>query len=378
MGRSPHLSPQPAPDLRRGRRGVARRRGLRDHDARRPGLDHQRALRQPAALHLPRLLPAGLQGQRQGQSADHPPAGRDRARSRGPGRLDGGARRDRRVQRALHRGSPTSQDGREQFQPADTVAVCGYAIETPRLLLHSTSRRFPHGLGNQSDQLGRYVMVQGATQVAARFPMDLRMYKAPPPRSPASSSTRPTSRAGFARGFSIQTVSPLPIGWAEHVQADGHWGAGLREYMRDYNHWTVLGVLCELLPQPENRVTLADEKDRYGMPVAEFSHSLCDNDKRNIAFATRTMEGSGSTPGRRTRSRSTATRIWSEARGWAGAPRTASSTRAIASGACRTCSSSTAASFPPRAPPTRPWSSWPSPTGAPVCWHKSARMRLER
>ena len=26
------------------------------------------------------------------------------------------------------------------------------------------------------------------------------------------------------------------------------------------------------------------------MPIANFSHSLCENDKRNIAFATRTME----------------------------------------------------------------------------------------
>ena len=75
------------------------------------------------------------------------------------------------------------------------------------------------------------------------------------------------------------TVAPLPIGWAEHVQAEGHWGSDLRAYMRDYNHWTVLGVLCELMPQPENRVTLAAEKDRFGMPVANFGHSLCDNDK---------------------------------------------------------------------------------------------------
>ena len=33
--------------------------------------------------------------------------------------------------------------------------------------------------------------------------------------------------------------------------------------MRDYNHWTILGLLCELLPQPDNRVTLADERDQY-------------------------------------------------------------------------------------------------------------------
>jgi choline dehydrogenase-like flavoprotein len=176
------------------------------------------------------------------------------------------------------------------FQPADAVAVCGYAIETPRLLLNSTSGRFPNGLGNTYDQVGRYVMVQGATQVGARFPMDMRMYKAPPPEVSSEQFYETDERRGFARGFSIQTVSPLPIGWAEHVQADGHWGRALRAYMRDYNHWTVLGVLCELLPQAENRVTLADENDQFGMPVARFNHSLCDNDKASIAYATKTMQ----------------------------------------------------------------------------------------
>jgi choline dehydrogenase-like flavoprotein len=60
--------------------------------------------------------------------------------------------------------------------------------------------------------------------------------------------------------------------------------------MRDYNHWTVLGDLCELLPQAENRVTLAGEKDQFGMPVASFSYSLCDNDKKNIAYAGKILE----------------------------------------------------------------------------------------
>jgi choline dehydrogenase-like flavoprotein len=60
--------------------------------------------------------------------------------------------------------------------------------------------------------------------------------------------------------------------------------------MRDYNHWTVIGSLCELLPQAENRVTLAATKDRYGLPVASFSYSLCENDKRNVAYATKIMD----------------------------------------------------------------------------------------
>jgi choline dehydrogenase-like flavoprotein len=178
-----------------------------------------------------------------------------------------------------------ARDGRTSFQRADCIAVCGYAIETPRLLLHSTSRRFPHGLANGNDQVGRYVMVQGASQVAARFPELMRMYKAPPPEISSEQFYETDERRGFARGFSIQTLGPLPIEWAGHVLAEGHWGRSLREYMRDYNHWTILGSLCELLPLPENRVQLAREVDANGVPVAAFNYSLCDNDRANIAFA---------------------------------------------------------------------------------------------
>jgi choline dehydrogenase-like flavoprotein len=174
-------------------------------------------------------------------------------------------------------------DGREEFQPAAAVAVCGYSIETPRLLLLSE-------VPNPDDQIGRYLMVQGAVQVAGRFPMELRMYKAPPPEVSSEQFYETDESRGFARGFSIQTISPLPIGWAEHVLADGHWGPALRAYMRDYNHWTVLGSLCELLPQAENRVTLARETDQFGLPVANFSYSLCENDKANIAYATKVMQ----------------------------------------------------------------------------------------
>jgi choline dehydrogenase-like flavoprotein len=181
------------------------------------------------------------------------------------------------------------QGGRERFQRAAAVCVAGYSIESARLLLNSSSPGFPAGLGNSDDQVGRYVMVQGASQVAGRFPELLRMYKAPPPEVSSEAFYETEPARGFARGFSIQTVSPLPIGWAEHVLADGHRGAALREYMRDYNHWAVIGSLCELLPLPDNRVTLADELDANGMPVARFDYSQCDNDRANIAFAKATM-----------------------------------------------------------------------------------------
>src|SRR5205807_2799613 len=181
-------------------------------------------------------------------------------------------------------------EGQELFRPADAVAVCGYAIETPRLLLHSTSRRFPTGLANAHDQVGRYVMVQGASQIAARFPEQLRMYKAPPPEISSVQFYESDESRGFARGFSLQTVAPLPIGWAEHVMAEGHWGLEMREYMRDYNHWTVLAVLTEELPQAENRVTLSAHRDDYGMPVANFSYSKSENDRRNLEYAANVVQ----------------------------------------------------------------------------------------
>jgi choline dehydrogenase-like flavoprotein len=182
-------------------------------------------------------------------------------------------------------------DGVERHQRARAVAVAGYSIETPRLLLNSTSKRFPGGLGNGADQVGRYVMVQGASQSAGRFGEELRMYKAPPPEVSSEQFYETDEARGFARGFSIQTVSPQPIGWAEHVLADGHWGRALREYMRDYNHWTTIGVLNELLPHPENRVTLDQDTDPYGVPVARFDYALSDNDKANMAYSTDVIKG---------------------------------------------------------------------------------------
>jgi choline dehydrogenase-like flavoprotein len=182
------------------------------------------------------------------------------------------------------------KNGLPRFQRARMVAIAGYSIETPRLLLNSASARFPDGLCNDFDLVGRYLMVQGAPQTAGRFEQEIRMWKAPPPEVSTEQFYETDPTKPYKRGFSIQTVSPLPITWAEHVMAQGHWGADLRRYMSDYVHWACLGALCEFLPRAENRVTLADEKDRYGLPVAHFSYSQCDNDRALAKAAQATME----------------------------------------------------------------------------------------
>jgi choline dehydrogenase-like flavoprotein len=158
------------------------------------------------------------------------------------------------------------------------------------LLLLSASNRFPDGLCNDDGQVGRYVMVQGAPQTAGRFEQEIRMFKAPPPEVSSENYYETDPTKDYKRGFSIQTVAPLPITWAEHVAAQGHWGEVLREYMRDYVHWSTLGALCEFLPHYGNAVKLAGETDRHGLPVAEFSYSQSENDARLMKAATAVME----------------------------------------------------------------------------------------
>ena len=167
------------------------------------------------------------------------------------------------------------------------VIVSGYAIETPRLLLNSACPGFENGMANSSGTVGKYLMVQIGNVVLGRFPDPIRMYKAPPAHALTEEFYETDSKRGFARGFAIQTVGPLPIAFAKQMMvAKGAWGWGMRRVMMDYNHWAALGVLGEILPWEDNRVELADATDRYGLRVAKVTFRLHDNDKKVAQFGT--------------------------------------------------------------------------------------------
>lgn len=179
----------------------------------------------------------------------------------------------------------TDPDGRERFQKAKAVVVACYSIETPRLLLNSACSGFGNGLANSSDTVGRYLMAQAGNVVMGRFEQPVRMYKAPPAHALTEEFYETDPARGFARGFAIQTVGPLPIAFAKQMMvAKGAWGWGLRRVMMDYNHWAAFGFLGEILPHAGNRVQLADEKDRFGLRVAKVTFNLGDNDKKLIDF----------------------------------------------------------------------------------------------
>lgn len=170
-------------------------------------------------------------------------------------------------------------DGKEHYQKAKAVIVSGYAIETPRLLLNSACEGYENGLANSSGTVGRYLMAQIGNVVLGRFEEPVRMYKAPPAHALTEEFYETDPKRDFARGFAIQTVGPLPIAFAKQMMAArGNWGWGMRRIMMDYNHWSSFGLLGEILPWADNRVTLAEEKDQFGLRVAHVNFDLYDND----------------------------------------------------------------------------------------------------
>ena len=183
------------------------------------------------------------------------------------------------------------QDGVEHFQKAKAVIVSGYAIETPRLLLNSACDGHANGLANSSDTVGRYLMAQAGNVILGRFNEPVRMYKAPPAHALTEEFYETDPSRDFARGFAIQTVGPLPIAFAKQMMAArGCWGWGMRRIMMDYNHWSAFGLLGEILPWSDNRVTLAAETDQFGLRVAHVNFDLYDNDKKLIEFGKAKVE----------------------------------------------------------------------------------------
>ena len=94
----------------------------------------------------------------------------------------------------------------------------------------------------------------------------------------------------FSGGYAYMSQGPLPQQWAA-TQTGNHglWGEALMRDMESYNHQAGLKIVGEVMPQERNRVSLADEKDEYGLPVARVTFSLCDNDKRLVTHSIRHM-----------------------------------------------------------------------------------------
>jgi choline dehydrogenase-like flavoprotein len=177
------------------------------------------------------------------------------------------------------------REGRWRFQRARAVIVAGYAIETPRLLLNSATEQFPDGLANSSGLVGRYLMSQANQAAWGYMDEPVRAYKAPPSTA-ITEHWNYEDRKDFHGGYCWMAQGPLPIEAMTIITGSkGLWGAALHEEMLRYNHLIGLKMVGEQLPNPDNRVTLADETDQYGLRIPRITYSWSDNDKTMIGHA---------------------------------------------------------------------------------------------
>jgi choline dehydrogenase-like flavoprotein len=187
------------------------------------------------------------------------------------------------------------EDGAERFQPAERVFVSCYSIETPRLLLNSGN------LANSSDQVGRNLMLHSGVLVYGRFDRPLDSFITPPVGVMTMDTYGTQAGREFVRGFWLNTYAQFPINFAQSLVNSNPdlWGQELMEVLDEYAHWGQLSSLGEILPSPENRVTLADERDEHGMPVARVTFSFGENDRAIVdagrQLATQVMEAAGAT-----------------------------------------------------------------------------------
>jgi choline dehydrogenase-like flavoprotein len=187
------------------------------------------------------------------------------------------------------------ENGEEQFQPATRVFLSCYAIETPRLLLNSGN------LANSSDQVGRNLLVHTGEVVHGRFDRPLDSFVTPPVGVMSMDPYASDHSRGFVRGFWLNTYARFPIQFA-HALVESNpdlWGQALVDVLEEYAQWGLLATLGEVLPDPENRVTLADERDQNGVPVARVTFSLGENDRAIVEaereLAEKAMEAAGAT-----------------------------------------------------------------------------------
>ncbi len=184
------------------------------------------------------------------------------------------------------------QDGQEKEQAANLIIVSAYSIETPRLLLNSACPQFPDGLCNRSGHVGRNLMAHLAAEVYGHFNDPLDSFITPPVGIITQDFYGTQPGRDFVGGYTINRYAHFPIDFITKL-LEGNpdlWGRKLFEVMDEYSHWAVLATMNEMLPRADNRVTLADEKDQNGVPVARVTMNYDDNDRKSLAAAHRQCE----------------------------------------------------------------------------------------
>jgi choline dehydrogenase-like flavoprotein len=181
-------------------------------------------------------------------------------------------------------------DGVEHFQPAGVVIMACNGVGTPRILLNSVSGRFPNGLANTSDQVGRNLMFHPYAAIHGYFDEALDGWRGPGNVIWSQEFYETDLSRGFVRGYTFEfTRGRGPVLTALAGMSSGRipWGADHHAGMRRvFGRSTGMVAICEDLPEAHNRVVLdADLKDGDGIPAPRIDYTLSDNSRRMLAHA---------------------------------------------------------------------------------------------
>jgi len=156
-------------------------------------------------------------------------------------------------------------------------------LATSFILLNSTSNRFPNGLGNGSDQVGRNIMDHhkgaGANAQVEGFEDKYHFGRRPNGVYFPRFRNLTEKRTDYIRGFGYQGGAGRG-GWGRGNN-DSDLGVALKEKLQEPAGWTInFGGFGECLPYADNRVTLnRDQKDKWGRPTLNTDVEFKDNEK---------------------------------------------------------------------------------------------------
>ena len=171
---------------------------------------------------------------------------------------------------------PTTYEAKIIFSNASTIG-------TAQILLNSKSEAMPNGLANSSDQVGRNLMdhLYGLAVVGIMPNGPKTYYRGRRPTGLYIPRFRNVTEdgVGFVRGYGYQG-GVSRTGWRTAALSVPGVGAELKERARKVGPWlTFISGFGEMLPNPENRVTLTDQKDQWGIPIVHVDCAIGDNER---------------------------------------------------------------------------------------------------
>jgi choline dehydrogenase-like flavoprotein len=160
------------------------------------------------------------------------------------------------------------KSGKEYRQKARIVCVACNSIETARLLLLSESGKFPQGLANSHDQVGRHYTHHVSGFSWGIFDKPIYSWRGATLAGIVEDETYHDAKRGFNGGYHLELVT-LDLPTFPLVGLPYNWGRDLGSIMEDYRNLAGMFINGEDTPRDTNRITLNQNvKDAWGLPVA--------------------------------------------------------------------------------------------------------------